>query len=214
MRSARAWRRSPASATSPATSLSAAWKSVRGESRLEAAGARRRLERTHAGGNARGGVTLPPARRPRRGEATGANTRGERSKLGFLPFLAAILMAAALLALIGWQAAPSWLMPGIREAPHPAARRRPKTAGHRYRQFEPAAPQEPAPASPVPSAAEESKPSPMPTAPATGERTKPAADPAKPLDEDAQLPVKAAAQPPPWYWHGGARRQRRPSRRR
>jgi serine/threonine-protein kinase len=147
-------------------------------------------------GTPRGGVTLPPARRPRRGEATGANTRGERSKLGFLPFLAAILMAAALLALIGWQAAPSWLMPGIRggaaSGRAPASEKPPVTATANSK---PAAPQEPAPASPVPSAAEESKPSPMPTAPATGERTKPAADPAKPLDEDAQLPVKAA-QPP------------------
>ncbi|MGB7759110.1 MAG: serine/threonine-protein kinase, partial [Bryobacteraceae bacterium] len=62
----------------------------------------------------RGAVTLPPARRPHRSDATGGNAPGERSRPGFLPFLAAILMAAALLALIGWQAAPSWLMPGSR----------------------------------------------------------------------------------------------------
>jgi serine/threonine-protein kinase len=52
---------------------------------------------------------LPP-RRPRRGETT-ATAAIVKRKSGFLTFLLAILAAAGLLALIGWQAAP-WLMPG------------------------------------------------------------------------------------------------------
>ena len=151
-------------------------------------------------GTPRGAVKLPPARSPRRGEETGANPRGERSKVGFLPFLAAILMAAALLALIGWQAGlPSWLMPGGRggAAAGRAAgsEKRPSTAAADSKR---AAPQRPVPGSPAPSEVAESKPSPMPTAPAPGatEETKPAEETAKPLDVDAGLPVKAAAQPP------------------
>ena len=53
-------------------------------------------------------VTLPPARRAHRAEATTTAERGERRSARFLPFLLAILVAAGLLALIGWQAAP-WL---------------------------------------------------------------------------------------------------------
>jgi len=49
-------------------------------------------------------VTLPPGRRPIRSGGTATVERGQKRKSGFLPFLAAILMAAALLALIGWQA--------------------------------------------------------------------------------------------------------------
>jgi serine/threonine protein kinase len=50
-------------------------------------------------------VTLPPPRR-RRGEATTTVERTRAKKSNFLPFLLAILMAGALLALIGWQAGP------------------------------------------------------------------------------------------------------------
>jgi serine/threonine-protein kinase len=59
---------------------------------------------------ARPAVTLPPGRRPIRGGGTATVDRGKK-RSGFLPFLAAILMAAALLALIGWQA-------GQPSAPH------------------------------------------------------------------------------------------------
>ena len=173
---------------------------------LEKACASSRAWRTLARGGAlneptlvdvpRGGVNLPPARSPRRGEETGANPRGERSRPGFLPFLAAILMAAALLALIGWQAAPSWLMGGGRgraaASPAPASDRLPATAAADSKH---AAPQQPA-ASPAPSAVAESKPSPMPTAQAAGEETKPAEESAKPLDAAAKLPVTAPAQLP------------------
>ena len=51
-------------------------------------------------------VLLPPKRRPH--SAGAATTERPRKKAGFFPFLLAVLMAATLLALIGWQAAP-WL---------------------------------------------------------------------------------------------------------
>src|SRR5262245_15815317 len=53
-------------------------------------------------------VTLPPPRRPARSEMS--STVMTKPRGGFVPFLLAILVAAGLLALIGWQAAP-WLMP-------------------------------------------------------------------------------------------------------
>jgi predicted Ser/Thr protein kinase len=154
-------------------------------------------------GARRGGATLPPARRPRRSEATGGNAPGERSKVGFLPFLAAILMAAGVLALIGWQTATfSWLMPGGRRGAAagrtPASDAPQTTASANSKR---AAQQQPAPASPAPSAVAEDKPSPLSTAtaPATaaGEEAKPAEEPAKPLDDATQSPAPAAAQPPP-----------------
>jgi serine/threonine protein kinase len=52
------------------------------------------------------GATMPAARRPARSGGTTTVERTRTRKTGFLPFLAAILMAAALLALIGWQAGP------------------------------------------------------------------------------------------------------------
>jgi serine/threonine protein kinase len=64
-------------------------------------------------------VTLPPGRRPVRSGGTATVERGQKRKSGFLPFLAAILMAAALLALIGWQA-------GQPSAPHTAETTQPK----------------------------------------------------------------------------------------
>jgi len=136
----------------------------------------------------RSAVTLPPARRPRRGEASTANLKRERSKLGFLPFLAAILMAAALLALIGWQAAP-WLTPGGRggsAASRAPAAEEPKPSPDA--ESKPAAAQVPPAVTSAPAGSEaDSKPSPMPAAtepaaaaPAAQEETKPAQEPAKP----------------------------------
>ena len=54
------------------------------------------------------GGMLPPPRRPRRSETTATSASGGKRKSGFLTYLLAILVAAGLLALIGWQAAP-WL---------------------------------------------------------------------------------------------------------
>ena len=53
---------------------------------------------------------LPPPRRKGRAEPATATAEARR-KPGFPTFLLAVLVAAGLLALIGWQAAP-WLMPG------------------------------------------------------------------------------------------------------
>lgn len=54
---------------------------------------------------------LPPSRRPNRSELTASGTteRSPKQKHGFLPFLAAILMAAALLAIVAWEVKPTWL---------------------------------------------------------------------------------------------------------
>jgi serine/threonine-protein kinase len=90
-------------------------------------------------------VTLPPARRARVAEATTTADRGQGRTAGFLPFLLAILVAAGLLALIGWQAAP-WLsnQAQVTETPIPP-------------------PAEPAPPAAVPVPVQtEPKPSPMP----------------------------------------------------
>jgi serine/threonine-protein kinase len=57
-------------------------------------------------------TTLPPPRHPRHGETTATVEPGRRRKSSFIPFLLAILMAAALLALIGWQGGVPWLTPG------------------------------------------------------------------------------------------------------
>jgi serine/threonine-protein kinase len=149
------------------------------------------------------GVNLPPARKPRRSDATGG--AGERSKLGFLPFLAAILMAAALLALIGWQAAP-WLTPGGRGGA--AAGRKASTDTTQTTATAEAkrpAPLQPASLPTAPSPVADNKPSPMPAAPVS--ETKPAEETAgesakapdvaaKPLDETAEAPVTAPPQPP------------------
>ncbi|MGD0668461.1 MAG: serine/threonine-protein kinase [Bryobacteraceae bacterium] len=151
-------------------------------------------------GSPRPAVSLPPARRPRREDATGTGTnlRSEHAKLGFLPFLAAILMAAALLALIGWQAGvPSWLTWGGRGGA--AANRVPAPQGPpAAANSKPAVPQEPAPPSSAPATAAESKPSPMSPAPspAAAEETKPAQEPAKPLDSATESPVTATVPPP------------------
>jgi tRNA A-37 threonylcarbamoyl transferase component Bud32 len=142
-----------------------------------------------------GAVTLPPARRPRHGEASTATLKRERSKLGFLPFLAAVLMAAALIALIAVQA-PPWLTPGGRGGAAGGSAPAPEEPKSAAADSKPAVPQEPA-ASPAASPAE-SKPSPMPSAPApaASAETKPAEEPAKPPDAAAELPAKAAAEPP------------------
>ena len=56
-------------------------------------------------------AALPPPRRKGRPEPTATATAEVKRKSGFPVFLLAVLVAAGLLALIGWQAAP-WLMPG------------------------------------------------------------------------------------------------------
>jgi serine/threonine-protein kinase len=69
--------------------------------------------------SAKPGVILPQARRARLAEATTTAERAGRRTSGFLPFLLAILVAAGLLALIGWQAAP-WLSNQVQATKPPA----------------------------------------------------------------------------------------------
>ena len=131
-------------------------------------------------------VMLPPKRRPH--SVTTATMEKPPKKSGFLPFLMAVLVAAALLALIGWQAAP--FLTASRQAPQtatsqaaqPAAVTPPSTPpspAPEPAQTEqspagsppdPAAtqasapPVNPAPASPAPSDPADAKPKPMPPA--------------------------------------------------
>jgi serine/threonine-protein kinase len=115
-------------------------------------------------------VTLPPARRSR-AEATTMTERVERRSAGFLPFLLAILVAAGLLALIGWQAAP-WLSNQVQTTKPPAPP-----------PVQPAPPATAAAPLPVPV---EPKPSPMPP---------PAATPAEKPPAKTAAPAIAATQP-------------------
>jgi len=106
--------------------------------------------------------TLPPSRRSRRVDVTATSTTEStrKQKSGFLPFLAAILMAAALLVIIAWQVKPTWL--GVGNSPPVktvAQEDPPKTPT--------AAPAAAPPAIVTPPA--ESKPSAMPPAAAAGE---------------------------------------------
>jgi hypothetical protein len=114
-------------------------------------------------------VSLPPLRTAR---ATGDEAPAGARKSGFLRFLGAILVAATLLALIGWQADPSlpgrfkWLSEQVTSVLHPApqAPANPQPAPAE-------APPQPAPATAAaqPPASDEAKPSPMPPADAPEE---------------------------------------------
>jgi serine/threonine-protein kinase len=127
---------------------------------------------------------LPPARHARRAEPTTTGERAPRRTAGFLPFLLAILVAAGLLALIGWQAAP-WL----------------SNQTQATRTTVPP-PVEPAPPATTPTPAPvEPKPSPMPppaTAPAeTANAANPPA-PGRPLGPEEKPPAeKPPAKPAP-----------------
>ena len=120
-------------------------------------------------------VILPPARRARLAEGTTTTERVERRTAGFLPFLLAILVAAGLLALIGWQAAP-WLSNQVQATKPPAP---------------PPVEAAPPATTPVPVPVEP-KPSPMPppsTTPAETANTPPAG---RPLGPERKPPAKPA----------------------
>jgi serine/threonine protein kinase len=140
-------------------------------------------------------VTLPPGRRPVRSGGTATVDRGQKRKSGFLPFLAAILMAAALLALIGWQA-------GQPTAPHTGEATQPQ-------QPPATAPTGNTPAGTQDTAAQsttaqsDGKPSPMPsgdsasTGPTTGPKPPEETVAAKQEPSPGQTPpVQTPAQPP------------------
>ena len=127
----------------------------------------------------RAAITLPPARKPRRPEdATTTREQRAEKKSGFLPFLMAVLMAAALLMLIGWQAMP-WLK-SKPPAPAETAESKPPEA----------APPEKAPEKPV-----EKKPSPVEPAPTP--ETKPTDPVTKAVHEDPVAAAPPKSTPPP-----------------
>jgi serine/threonine-protein kinase len=136
-------------------------------------------------------AALPPSRRPRRGDLTASGTteRAPKQRSGFLPFLAAILMAAGLLAVVAYEVKPTWLTGG------PGSTEKPAT------QADSPAPQTPTPApsaaappasTPAPaSATAEDKPSPMPPA---ADTNPPPAPEEKSIQPDvAAAPAKAVA---------------------
>jgi serine/threonine-protein kinase len=138
-------------------------------------------------------ATMPAARRPVRSGGTTTVERVQKRRTGFLPFLAAILMAAALLALIGWQAGP-WQnssppqTTARNDETQPAQKATPPV--NPPVSNVPAAPAAGAPSS----AAPEIKPSPMPSAQADSKRPdEPAAKMAPP--EDVPKPVTQTAPP-------------------
>jgi serine/threonine-protein kinase len=122
-------------------------------------------------------VALPPPRRPARRESTSttSETRGDQ-KSGFLPFLMATLVAAGLLAIVGWETKP-W-----RGLIHPDV---PKQAES----------QPPAPAPASTPAEAEAKPSPLSAAPAeppkdvTPPKPEPITPPAPNKDTHASPPM-------------------------
>jgi serine/threonine-protein kinase len=139
---------------------------------------------------------MPPARHPRGDDTAVSAERPSKSKSGFWSFLAAVLVAAALLALIGWQADPA-----LPQKVGGMAQRLQVALGLAQTPPEPAAPanQAIAPgggvgqatAAPVAAAPAEGKPSPIPPA-APSETSK--TDAAQP---EAETAAAAPAQRPP-----------------
>jgi serine/threonine-protein kinase len=138
-------------------------------------------------------AALPPARKPRRAEATATSTteRAPRQRSGFLPFLAAILMAAGLLAIVAWEVKPTWLLNTLGSAQKPAQ----QAASLETQAPVPGPPPIPSAAPSTPTPVEtpaESKPSPMP--PADGSPP-PVVDEKPPVTEVATAPAKTAPHP-------------------
>ena len=143
-------------------------------------------------------VLLPPPWRKSRAEPAVTTTTEVKRKPGFLGFLLAVLAAAGLLALIGWQAAP-WLMPGRQ----PSDSGEHRAAAPKEESPVPAAPPATAPAVAPAAAPGDAKPSPVgSTAAGAGGGTddrfvssvKPTAEPAKPSPKQAVNPL--APEPP------------------
>ena len=159
---------------------------------------------------ARAAVTLPPGRRPQRSGDTTV-TGVQHRKSSFLPFLLAVLMAAALLGLIGWQAAP-WLLqrsqPGgnAEQAKAPAENAAPAAQPPAQAPANATA-QPPAQSAANPSDAKPSPLSPAPAQPPAEMAAKPTAPEQAPAEsepppprtvrrEATAVPVRQAAPPP------------------
>jgi serine/threonine protein kinase len=146
----------------------------------------------------KGTTTIPAARRPSRSGGTTTVERVQRRKSGFLPFLAAILMAAALLALIGWQSG-TWQSSPKTASQHdePAQQAKSESPAGIPKTTAPQASSPPdtsatnAPAA----AAGETKPSPMPP-PLESKKPAEAAAKTAPPEDIPQPPVQTAAPEP------------------
>jgi serine/threonine-protein kinase len=140
------------------------------------------------------GARLPPPRRSR-GETTATSASTEKRKIGFLPFLLAILVSAGLLALIGWQAAP-WLTPGSPTSGNEKRAAQPKeeppAPGPKAEVTPPVTPPATPPAPGTEPTPQDAKPSPVGSAPAA-EDAKPS--PVGPRHEVASPPAAQPAQP-------------------
>ena len=131
-------------------------------------------------------MPMPAARRPHRAADT-STSEPSRKKSGFIPFLAAVLMAAALLALIGWQAAP-WLLSNqarSQATENHAAKPAGETPSPQPAAAPPLAATPAAPADPA-----DAKPSPMSPAAAKS-------DPGGKTGESASAPAEGATAAPP-----------------
>ncbi len=139
-------------------------------------------------------IALPPAHKPvRSGEATATTERGVKEKSGFVPFLLAILMAAALLMLIGWQAIP-WL--NVKHQPQQAPAMADTPADSKTPSQAPAPAQTP-PQSGAGGNAADTKPSPMPAAPPEiAQRQSPAAPPPESTPVETKPPEARPPAPP------------------
>ncbi|HUP05366.1 MAG TPA: protein kinase [Bryobacteraceae bacterium] len=163
-------------------------------------------------------MKLPPARHPVREDETTATSDGARKRSGFWPFLAAILVAAVVLGLLGWQADPDLPQKvggfaqriqaalGMGTAQAPAAEQQPPAGAPAQA---PAAAQGGAPTAPAaqPQAAsgDDAKPSPIGSAVPNGAtqpapqqqaQAQPPADAAAPASAPAQTPASAPAETP------------------
>ena len=131
-------------------------------------------------------VTLPPPRRAARREST-STTSETRRKSGFLPFLMATLVAAGLLAIVGWETKP-WLLS------HTAAPKQAESQPPPQQQPQP--PQTEATAPPAASASTTTttttdvKPSPLSAAEVTPPKAEPITPPAPKKDTHAAPPVR------------------------
>ena len=121
-------------------------------------------------------VALPPPRRAARGEST-STTSETRRKPGFLPFLMATLVAAGLLAIVGWETKP-WLLSHT-GGPKQAESQPPQ-------QLPPPQPETTAPPATNPDA----KPSPLSAAEVTPPKEEPITPPAPKKDTQAAPPVR------------------------
>src|ERR1039458_1659875 len=123
-------------------------------------------------------VTLPPPRRAARRESA-TSTSETRRKSGFLPFLMATLVAAGLLAIVGWETKP-WLLS------HTAAPKQAESQPSPQEQ----PPQPEATPPPPASTTTDAKPSPLSAAEMTPPKEEPVTPPAPKKETHAAPPVR------------------------